>query len=307
MYKLIGADGKEYGPVPAEAVREWIRERRANGQTRARRENATDWTTLGALPEFAADLGTRPAPPPLPGFPATPQPATIAGKPAPKTSGLAIASLILGALGFCGVTAILGIVFGIVARVQIRRSQGRLAGRGLALTGIILSVVMLFVMFVAAGLILPALAKMKQQGRFQRQPSMEIQTDNNSDCGKNLRQVSLALRLYADQHDGKCPPAATWCDDVTPFLSRPDVLKCPRRSGDRSGFALNGSIAGRTMSAIPPDTILLFESARGWNAAGDASLLPGSASHGGKFTFGFADGSIREVTKEELQDLRWEP
>lgn len=306
MYKLIGADGKEYGPVPAEVVREWIRERRANAQTRARPEGTPDWRTLGALPEFAGDLSASFAPPPLPGLPSGSQPAPVKNS-APKTSGFAIASLILGALGFCGVTAILGITFGIIARVQIRRSQGRLAGRGLALTGIILSIVMLFVMFVAAGLILPALAKMKQQGRFQGQPAMEIQTDNNSDCGKNLKYVSLALRLYADQHDGKCPPAASWCDDVTPFLNKPDVLRCPRRSGDRSGFALNARIAGRTMSAIPPDTILLFESAQGWNAAGDASLLPASAPHGGKFTFGFADGSIREVPKEELQDLRWEP
>ena len=69
MYKLIGADGKEYGPVPAEVVREWIRERRANAQTRARPEGTPDWTTLGALPEFASDLSSRPAPPPLPGFP----------------------------------------------------------------------------------------------------------------------------------------------------------------------------------------------------------------------------------------------
>lgn len=306
MYKLIGADGKEYGPVPAAVVREWIRERRANSQTRAQPAGAPAWTTLGALPEFASDLTNRPTPPPLAGYPPIPQPAP-ASNLAPKTSGFAIASLILGALGFCGLTAILGIVFGIVARVQIRRSQGRIVGRGLALTGIIVSVVMLVATFVAAAVILPAIAKMHRQRDFQGLPPMEIQTENNSDCGKNLKQVSLALRLYADQNEGKCPPAASWCDDITPFLKSPEVLRCPRRSGDRSGFALNARIAGRTMSAIPPDTILLFESARGWNAAGDASLLPDSSSHGDKFTLGFADGSIREVPKSELPDMRWEP
>ena len=33
MYKIIGADQKEYGPVTAEQLRQWIAEGRVNGQT----------------------------------------------------------------------------------------------------------------------------------------------------------------------------------------------------------------------------------------------------------------------------------
>ncbi len=65
MYKIIGADGKEYGPVTTEQLRDWITQGRANAQTQVRPEGDTDWIALGALPEFADAAGTATAPPPL--------------------------------------------------------------------------------------------------------------------------------------------------------------------------------------------------------------------------------------------------
>jgi hypothetical protein len=54
MYKIIGADGKEYGPITAEQLRQWVAEGRANAQTQVLPEGAANWTTVGQLPEFAA-------------------------------------------------------------------------------------------------------------------------------------------------------------------------------------------------------------------------------------------------------------
>src|SRR5258708_7411217 len=54
MYKIIGADGKEYGPVTAEQLRQWMAEGRVNAATRVQAEGSTEWKTIGALPEFAA-------------------------------------------------------------------------------------------------------------------------------------------------------------------------------------------------------------------------------------------------------------
>lgn len=62
MYRIIGADGLEYGPVDADVVRNWIRERRANADTRVRPEGAADWVRLETLGEFAADLKAEPSP-----------------------------------------------------------------------------------------------------------------------------------------------------------------------------------------------------------------------------------------------------
>ncbi len=62
MFTIIGADGREYGPVPAHKVQEWMAGGRANLQTRARRNGEADWKTLGDFPEFAPPTAT---PPPL--------------------------------------------------------------------------------------------------------------------------------------------------------------------------------------------------------------------------------------------------
>jgi hypothetical protein len=67
MYTIIGADQREYGPVSAEQVRQWLAEGRANGQTSIRAEGETAWTPLGTRPEFAdlvAAQVARVTPPP---------------------------------------------------------------------------------------------------------------------------------------------------------------------------------------------------------------------------------------------------
>ena len=54
---IVGGDGRTYGPVTADEVRQWIADRRANAQTRAQRDGATEWKTLAEYPEFAAQFG----------------------------------------------------------------------------------------------------------------------------------------------------------------------------------------------------------------------------------------------------------
>jgi hypothetical protein len=53
MYKILGGDGKEYGPIPAETLRQWVAEGRANEQTQVMIEGTTEWVALGSLVEFA--------------------------------------------------------------------------------------------------------------------------------------------------------------------------------------------------------------------------------------------------------------
>ncbi len=75
---------------------------------------------------------------PYPGGGFSPYPAT------PKNNGLAIASLVCSILGLCcGVGGVLGVIFGFVARGQIRRSGGAQQGSGLALAGIIVGFVVI--------------------------------------------------------------------------------------------------------------------------------------------------------------------
>jgi hypothetical protein len=68
MYKIIGADQKEYGPVSAEQLKQWVTEGRVNAQTLARLEGESEWKPLSAYAEFADILRSVPPPgAPLPG------------------------------------------------------------------------------------------------------------------------------------------------------------------------------------------------------------------------------------------------
>src|SRR5438552_4054596 len=131
MYRIIGGDGREYGPITKEQLHQWIAEGRVDAQSRARPEGSNDWKALASFPEFAGAFATVAAPaattpPPVMSGPAAFPP------PSAKTSGMAIASLVLGILGFCGITAIVGLILGIVGLNQINRSNGQIRGKGLA-------------------------------------------------------------------------------------------------------------------------------------------------------------------------------
>src|SRR5436190_679391 len=73
MYKILGSDQKEYGPVSAQQIIQWIHEGRANGATQARAEGTETWLPLASIPEFAAlfpgqptPVAAPPGPPPTP-------------------------------------------------------------------------------------------------------------------------------------------------------------------------------------------------------------------------------------------------
>ncbi len=98
MYKIIGADGREYGPVTSEQLRQWITEGRANARTKVQPEGATEWKTLAEIPEFHASLGISDgAPPPI--SPAAPMYGATRLPGADKKIVAGILGILLGCLG----------------------------------------------------------------------------------------------------------------------------------------------------------------------------------------------------------------
>jgi hypothetical protein len=141
MYKLIGADGKEYGPVTAEMVRQWIAEGRANALTKVLPENATEWKVLRDLPEFASAF-----PPASTAAPAPIAPVPSAFPEQGKTNPLAITGMILGitsiTVGLCCCSglpfSIPGLICSLIALSQLKQNPQQV-GRGMAITGLVLS------------------------------------------------------------------------------------------------------------------------------------------------------------------------
>jgi TM2 domain-containing membrane protein YozV len=62
MYKIIGTDGRPYGPASAEEIRRWIAENRVNAQTSVQMEGSQEWKPLGSFSEFASGLNAVPPP-----------------------------------------------------------------------------------------------------------------------------------------------------------------------------------------------------------------------------------------------------
>jgi len=60
MYKIIGTDGKEYGPINEDGLRMWISEGRAHSQSLVRKESETQWRQLGTFTEFASTMTPGP-------------------------------------------------------------------------------------------------------------------------------------------------------------------------------------------------------------------------------------------------------
>jgi uncharacterized membrane protein len=71
-----------------------------------------------------------------------------------RNNGMAIAALVCGIAGFlCLIPGILGIIFGLVAKGQIRQSNGTQRGDGMATAGIVLGCiwVAITILIVATG------------------------------------------------------------------------------------------------------------------------------------------------------------
>jgi hypothetical protein len=140
MYKIIGADQKEYGPITADQLRQWISEGRINAHTRVQTEGTGVWKSVAELPEFAAAL-----PASAPSAPVTPiQMATAPG--AAKSNPMALWAMITGIISLlcCQVLGPVSLVLGIVALSQIKQNPQQ-TGSGFAIAGIVLGILSLII------------------------------------------------------------------------------------------------------------------------------------------------------------------
>ena len=148
MYKIVGGDNKEYGPVTTEQVREWIVQNRANANTIVSFEGGP-WKPLSSFPEFS-DLLKGGA------VPVTP----LVTHNAPnmfdekRSNWLGIAGLVVGIVAMvpcccmCPLLSVIAIVLGVIGLVQIQNNPDRyVTSRNIPIAAIILGVLSIILFF----------------------------------------------------------------------------------------------------------------------------------------------------------------
>jgi hypothetical protein len=116
MYKILGGDGKEYGPIAVDTLRQWIAEGRANAQTQVFPEGGASWVALGTLPEFAPSFAA----------PLTPGPAPVdASRAAQMINGPAIGLIVTASLG-----ALAQVLSAVVNILQLTGTMASPMGQG---------------------------------------------------------------------------------------------------------------------------------------------------------------------------------
>lgn len=212
-----------------------------------------------------------------------------------QTSGLAIASLVLGLLSFCTffTTGIVAIVLGIISLVKMNKSGGRLKGTGFAIAGIAVPAVSaVFIVPLMLGIMMPALVR-TQQIAYRMV------------CGTNLSALGKYMLLYAGDYDEQYPTPSKWCDLLEEYaeIDR-ETFRCKGAPEGPCNYAMNINVE-KLGKSCPPDMVLAFEARPGWNQAGGPEILTTGNHQNEGCNILFADLHVEFVYTRHLKNLRW--
>jgi type IV pilus assembly protein PilA len=179
---------------------------------------------------------------PAPGVSPTPLPADAG------TSGKAIASLICGILFFFLPSAIVAVIMGHLSLSDIKRSAGRLSGRGMAIAGLALGYPGLAVLpiLIIAAIAIPNVLRAK------------IAANEASAVG-SLRTISRACFTYARKYNSYPPSLTSLGPSTQPGPAAANLIDPPLSLGQKSGYVFtydgqadaSGTIATYALHADP--------------------------------------------------------
>jgi len=221
----------------------------------------------------------------------------------PPGRGLAIASLVCGIGGLltCGLSAIVGVILGIVALVKMSKAAAT-GGKGLAIAGLVVSglgVLLIPVMGMLAGILLPAVTRARHLA-------------HKAVFMNNMKQLSVATMMYTTEQDGRLPPHQSWQEEFERqghVGNIDDLTRAPSEPEAGRAVAMNAALGRLPIDAVPSATrtVLFFECRPGAPPAGGPDLLPPEPRYTGGYVIAFCDGHVESVRPEAISDLVWDP
>lgn len=164
------------------------------------------------------------------------------------TSGKAIGSLVCGILFFFLPAAIVAVVLGHLSLSEIRQSAGRLAGRGMAIAGLVLGYLGLsFIpLLIIAAIAIPNLLRAKMAA-------------NEASAVGSLRTINTACVTYATEYKSLPLYLANLGPGAHPSAKASDLVDGALASGQKSGYVFryepgpeqNGAIISYEVHADP--------------------------------------------------------
>jgi hypothetical protein len=252
-------------------------------------------------------------PPPIEPSPAAvPPPAP----PALRTSLAAVAGFIFGLISPCtaGLAGVPGLILSLVALRRIRRSGGRLTGRGLAIAGIVLSSVGLAILMMLVAIAAAAhtcRVNWKYHAPRRAWPPHETASgtlrQKAAESMVSLATLGEAALWYADDHDGLLPDAAAYPRALREYIEQLPGGRADAPEGRR--FVMNAALSRLSLDDLdePCQTVLFFEGTAAGPARGGRAMLRPLEGDDDAYVIGFADGHIGWLSAEEIEDLIWDP
>ena len=192
------------------------------------------------------------------------------------------------------------------------RKPGAPGHRGFTLIELL---VVVAIVAIVAGMLFPVFAKARGRAR-------------QASCLSNLKQVGMALTMYADDHDGyhtrgqfyPWTGAHTWSHAVWSYAANSDVFRCPSQGNDPFGYGYNIAFWGAgdwldgmhgvndvwpvhaSQVARPAETIWVVDFGEYWGCGLEYGMEQPLRRHNAGANVLFVDAHVKWL-KEAPQDL----
>ncbi|MCS6863168.1 MAG: DUF1559 domain-containing protein [Abditibacteriales bacterium] len=178
-------------------------------------------------------------------------------------------------------------------------------------TGVIIAVVVgsvlllgLVMLAILGAILMPVFTQAREKARA-------------ASCQSNLKQIALAVMMYAQDYDDRYPLADKWAGELFPYTKNNSIFLCPSvrtRQMPPSGtpivtdYGYNTALSGVALEKVksPNSTVLIFES-NGPSAGGAENVIqPGRHQRGNNFAF--VDGHVKWLSDTSApSNLIWSP